>query len=253
MEPDNTIANRQINSSFPAYLPAMFLFFLLSPVIAGENNKVLHEWYNHYYLHRDNQRLIKALDYFYTKDYSATELKTYSHLGFFSMVFRPHPAQAVNWLNSTHLSAIERRPLLLALATAGLTRQAVNLAVKDKWLNEDLTLLKHPTISFDLSDTIISKDVELGFLWGAFKASGDTFYIAKIIDILLQQINSASNEHTESILDMAVKTLQYHRKNHRAVDDYYQARYASLNSSSRAELDILLAADTGEESDPDCD
>lgn len=222
-------------------------------LLAFEKNKTLHEWYNHYYLHRDKKLLVPALNYFYSAKFPASELKKMSIQGFFSVLFKQHPQQAVKWVAKSQLSPAERTHLLLALSTAGLTRQAIKWAKQDNWPDDDLSRLSHPEMPLEPAKLVIKRDIDIGFLWGAFKASGNKQYLNKIMDTLLQQFDSKNKLISELIIITAIKTLHYHRSNDSVIDDYYLARYANLSPKIQEELDILFAAHEGEDGSLDCD
>lgn len=231
------------------------LYFIASTgnLLAFEKNKTLHEWYNHYYLHQDNRLLVAAIDYFYSARIPASELKKMSRQGFFSALFKQHPQQAIKWLARSQLSSAQRMPLLLALSTAGLTIQAMKRAKQDNWSSEDLARLNHPRLPLDPASLVVMRDTDIGFLWGAFKASGNKQYLDKILDTLLQQSSSTNKHSNEAIITTAIQTLHYHRSNDSLIDDYYLARYENMSPQIQEELDILFAAHEGEDDSLDCD
>lgn len=194
-----------------------------------------------------------ALKYFYSAKYPATELTKMAKLGFFSQLFKQHPQQAVKWIKQSSLSSDERKPLLLALSLAGLTKQAIDQARKDHWTDNEIVDLNHPKVSLTPANLVINQDVDIGFLWGAFKASGNKQYLDKTINTLFQSLGSASKITSESISTTAIKTLHYHRSIDTIIDTHYVSWYDRLDPKTQEELDILFAAHEGEDGSLDCD
>lgn len=174
-------------------------------------------------------------------------------LGFFSQLFKQHPQQAVKWIKQSSLSSDERKPLLLALSLAGLTKQAIDQARKDHWTDNEIVDLNHPKVSLTPANLVINQDVDIGFLWGAFKASGNKQYLDKTINTLFQSLGSASKITSESISTTAIKTLHYHRSIDTIIDTHYVSWYDRLDPKTQEELDILFAAHEGEDGSLDCD
>lgn len=120
-----------------------------------------------------------------------------------------------------------------------------------------LARLSHPELPLNPAKFVITQDTDIGFLWGAFKASGNQHYLDKILDTLLQQSESTSTSLTKRIITTAIQTLNYHRSTDGTVNNHYLNRYANLSAHAQEQLDILFAdheSDTNDDDDDiDCD
>lgn len=219
---------------------------------AFEKNQTLHEWYSHYYLHRDRKQVVTAINYFLADNFPAAAVRKKALQGFFSTLFREYPEQAVDWINESRLSKNERRPLLIALSQAGMKKAARRLAQHDGWSKDELHRLDQGALSVITPPNAVRAS-DIGWLWGAFKASGDTRHLDRIFDILIFNTDQQNRAANESLQTVIIQTLQYHRANDSLVDEHYQQRYTGMPTAIQEELDILFAAFDEGDGEADCE
>ena len=215
---------------------------------------VLHEWYSHYYLHKDTKQVVAAMNYFLADNFPASIIRKQSTQGFFSLLFNRHPDQAVKWISNNSLSMTERKPLILALAQAGMPDEARELARKNGWTEDAITHLsvlagQIPT----LRPLAILTAGDTGWLWGAFKATGQTTYLDRIVDKLLQTLTPTSGAQDIEVQTAIIQALLFQRNSDDVVARHFQDRYTALPIKLRDDLDILLASQAEGNRDVDCD
>lgn len=228
-------------------------YLLSSAVYALDNKQKLQEWYNHYYQHQDTRLVVPALEFFYASSHSQSPLRVMSLQGFFSTLFKSHPDLATGWVTDSQLSIDERKPLLIALSMAGLKSQAIDIAKHDHRPGSEIRLLENPELTLENKIQSMTKDFEVGLLWGAFKASGDTKYLDKLINLLLKNIQSQTSNNNEDVLNTVTKSLQYQRLHDSVINTYFHKRFNELNEEQQTEIDLLFAGLDDNGSEIDCE
>ena len=227
--------------------------FFQSIVYADDfrKDKQLHEWYRYFYLHNEKSQVVNSLDYFMSSRFPASELRKSSLQGFYSQLFLAHPDESVKWLKKSRLTQVERVPLVIALAQAGMYDKSIALARDDEWGDREIQQLNSIKSPVLLSAGQL-KSADMAWCWGAYKTSGHQRFLDRLFDELVVFLKG-EHKGSDSALQTLIQTSIYHIEHDQQVEQYFQKRYQQLNITLQGEFDFLFSVEASDESELDCD
>lgn len=239
-------------------LSAVFILFLVFSfcqiplaIGVGLTQAAANDWFRYYYFHKDNKDIVGAMELLFTGERQYSERKLSSLTAFFATIFQQHSDKAYGWINATRLNESEKRPLIMALWYAGLGQQARRLAKRGDWNEAALAkLAKSPP---SLENLPIKEPTDLAMMWGAFKASGDTRYVMRVIDVLDRpETDNIDDLATPMIKGMAERTLKTHSRRYQSVRQICEAEMARRRGVTKTLLEDILSDDTIDADDEGC-
>jgi hypothetical protein len=158
----------------------------ISPNISPEVQEKLDNAVMTYYQSPSVEKVNTVLDIMNESDVLRKKTAWPLLVGFLTVVFLDNKEHLMDWMSRNNYNTYAEDVFIAALMHAKEKENAILFAKAHSWKKEDLARLEAAEDTIDLKHLEIILPGHIDTLWGAFFASGDPFYVNKIIDVIFR-------------------------------------------------------------------